>query len=754
MSVSNIINPATGKINDRWLPSNVFGGTTGPTGAIGPQGPAGGPTGPQGAIGSTGTTGPFGPTGAQGIQGVGFTGSTGAQGIQGATGPQGIQGVGFTGSTGPIGPGGPAGGPTGPQGETGPQGATGATGVSLAGPTGQQGPIGSTGPQGALGPTGAVSVTGQYPIGVASNVISTLYTGTKGDLFAGSGATGIGAYLPSSGTIGDVLTVLPSAPSGLAWQTPQSGTIINRSVDISNTILPPPNLQSTMCLVAEEPNASWKAIESLNQDKQYQQEWITPQTQAQSGATIDFGCYISVINSMRCVDVDVYVGGVQIPLGHVYTNDYLDPAYIKTSLNPTGTGTLQWSVLFGGMFSHFHPYNGDPDIECNGILQVNIQNADTSGPVVTALQTTNPVPTVGVALDPEPPTDKVPFVSKFLPDGTYLYVCGYFNAIKDNVGAFNGGFGSIFVFNLSTSAIENNLVATNSGFGVYNGASDFPVGYITDGVWVASGQYFVITGAWTHLAVDSNSRNLAPCEGFAVLDASIGAGSNRWANSPVNNTIGDAYSLFVSTSLTNTVIFTSNAGNPWLWSWSTPTVISPAGGAFPSAPYSMGTFQNITGGSIDLLGTGVANYDLVYYTDTTSAPQMRSVVVYFTGGSTTVAGTLLPNPTGMIPNYLPYVEGPFLGQPCYGIQYYPAGLAPASIRVASLDSVYQYDNNTTPTLNFILSPAPKGFYRDGVRYDVARFTTALGYESQAYVATRDLQGWIQVGAKSTNLSYL
>lgn len=48
MSVSNIINPATGKINDKWLSSSVFGGTTDPTGAVGPQGTPGGPTGPIG----------------------------------------------------------------------------------------------------------------------------------------------------------------------------------------------------------------------------------------------------------------------------------------------------------------------------------------------------------------------------------------------------------------------------------------------------------------------------------------------------------------------------------------------------------------------------------------------------------------------------------------------------------------------------------------------------------------------------------
>jgi len=135
MSVSNIINPLTGKIADRYLDSNVFGGTTGPTGAIGPQGTPGGPTGSDGQIGSTGP---------QGIQGL-----TGPQGLQGATGLQG-----FTGSTGPIGPGGPAGGPTGPQGSTGADGAIGATGVSLAGPTGPQGFTGSTGPIGPQGPTG------------------------------------------------------------------------------------------------------------------------------------------------------------------------------------------------------------------------------------------------------------------------------------------------------------------------------------------------------------------------------------------------------------------------------------------------------------------------------------------------------------------------------------------------------------------------------------------------------------------------
>lgn len=245
MSVSNIINPATGKIADRWLDSNVFGGTTGPTGAVGPQGIPGGPTGP---------------TGLQGPQGI--------QGVTGPTGLQGIQGVGFTGSTGPIGPGGPAGGPTGPTGLQGPQGDTG-----VQGPTGAQGiqGLGFTGSTGPLGPTGAVSVTGIYPIGVTGSSVYTSYT-ARGDLFAGSGVTGpfVGAKLPL-GAEGQLLTVVPKSESGLGWTNPPSTTsgVIYRSNDGNLDISGPQLGQDTLLLVAEDTGATWDLVPKSSVFNQY-----------------------------------------------------------------------------------------------------------------------------------------------------------------------------------------------------------------------------------------------------------------------------------------------------------------------------------------------------------------------------------------------------------------------------------------------------------------------------------------------------
>ena len=574
-------------------------------------------------------------------------------------------------------------------------------------------------------------------------------------MFPGSGATGIGAYLPSSGTNGDVLTVLNTAPSGMAWATPQSGVIINRSVLATQAILPPPNRQSTMVLVAEEPNASWNAEPDPGDiSDTYQLEFQTPIVGAGTGGELVtiFG-YITYVNNMRCVDLWGFLSGdIAFPIGLLYNDDYKEPAFVKIWQLPTGNGTgfLSNSFLLCGLFTGFHPADGS-DLVLSNVIQINCANVVGSVVVPQKLQSNPPVEGFGFG-NPPPPGSPLPYVSKFLVSGTTLYIFGYFNAIIDG-GIPTGGLGSICLVDLVTGNFTNNLDTNNAGFGAWlSSAPSDDSGLITDALF--TGTYLCITGQFSQLSIDNATRFGAPCETYAVLNTAIASGSNRWVNSPPDlvPAVGEGYCLQPSASISNTIFVISESGAPIVWNTTTPTTIARCGGTFPSGNYDTSSFNNVKGGSIDI-GAGVANYDFVLYQDTVASPA-TSRVAYFTGGSTTVAGILNPDPTGMVPiNNNTQVSNPFLGRSGYGVIYNSVvGPNPANIQVASTDAIFRYDPATVASLAFTLGPSPKGFIENGVVFNTATFTAPAG-ESQLYVASTSQQAWIQVGAKTAGLTY-
>lgn len=764
MSVSNIINPATGKIADRYLDSNVFGGTTGPTGAVGPQGTPGGPTGPVGQIGSTGP---------QGIQG-----STGADGLIGATGPQG-----FTGSTGAVGPGGPAGGPTGPQGATGADGAIGATGVSLAGPTGPQGTIGSTGPQGALGPTGAVSVTGVYPVGVTGSSVSLLYN-QKGDLFAGSGATGVGAYLPSSGNKGDVLTVLPSAPSGLAWQTPTAtgATKIIRGTGTASTAVANPTTTSdTLILIAEEQTAvqNWVAF-PLTQPIQTEENvmFITPYFNFQGAIGFVRIVGIStIVNNVGVVDIYYDFGNGGAPelfqLGHCYLSDtfaggtYDHTATVtcwQTGLDENGTPNLAFSYFLGGNFSHFHYVDGHaPDVECHSICRIDFTDTSSSVPVVKNLASTTPPTNFGLRNAEDNIFSYC--VNKLILNGTQLEIYGCFDSIQVTPGSgtitYISGYGSIVFYNAVTGAFTDPTTMENSGYAVWETYAPGPPlsGVCADVCRV--GNRTMIAGTFNFLSnnVDpfGGAVVASPCKGFAVISYP-GGEVEPWANSPINALITRGWCVRPSVSIADSVIFTgaeTAQQKIYIFDYVTNTITS-TGGLTVTAPQQIDFYNSITGLTIDI-GGGSAPHDFIMIQDISSNPKTIEVWYLVAGSPNTI--TLAPT------NLVPVTIQDALSQPDYiSSEFGTYGLANQVINDSGASSTglvagalnYQYEYaGTAPPAPTPIVFSGNFFFATGV-LTLATFTSPGGDnldDAQMFVANQPLTGWIQVGGKTTNLTY-
>lgn len=778
MSVSNIINPATGKIADRYLDSNVFGGTTGPTGAQGTPGIPGGPTGPVGQIGSTGPQGIQGSTGADGL-----IGATGPQGIQGATGPIGPQGAtsGFTGATGAVGPGGPAGGPTGPQGATGADGAIGATGVSLAGPTGPQGFTGPTGPQGELGPTGAVSVTGVYPVGVTGSSVSLLYN-QKGDLFAGSGATGVGAYLPSSGNKGDVLTVLPSAPSGLAWQTPTAtgATKIIRGTGTASTAVANPTTTSdTLILIAEEQTAvqNWVAF-PLTQPIQTEENvmFITPYFDFQ-GAIGQWRIVgiSTIVNNVGVVDIyyDV-LGGVPelFQLGHCYLSDtfaggtYDHTATVtcwQTGLADGGTANLAFSYFLGGNFSHFHYVDGHaPDVECHSICRIDFTDTSSSVPVVKNLASTTPPTNFGLRR-----VDGGVFsscVNKLILNGTQLEIYGSFDSIQVTPGSasptYLGEYGSIVFYDAVTGAFADSIAMQNSGYAVWETYAGGPTSGVCADV-CRVGNRTMIAGTFNFLSNDVDPFGgavvPAPCKGFAVISYP-GGETEPWNNSPANAVITRGWCVRPSVSIADSVIFTgaeTAQQKIYIFNYAT-NVITSTGGLTVTAPQQIDFYNSITGLTIDI-GGGSAPHDFIMIQDISGNPKTIEVW-YLTGG---IPNTITLAPTNLVPVTIQdatpqpdYISSEF---GTYGLANQvinDSGASSTGLVAGALNYQYEYAGTAPPAPTPIVFTG-NFFFASGV-LNTATFTSPGGGnldDAQMFVANQPLSGWIQVGGKTPNLTY-
>lgn len=747
MSVSNIINPATGKIADRYLDSNVFGGTTGPTGAIGPQGTPGGPTGPVGQIGSTGP---------QGIQG-----STGPQGLQGSTGLQG-----FTGSTGPIGPGGPAGGPTGPQGATGADGAIGATGVSLPGPTGPQGIIGSTGPQGALGPTGAVSVTGIYPIGVTGSSVYTSYT-ARGDLFAGSGVTGpfAGALLPLGGE-GQLLTVVPKSESGLGWTNPPATTsgVIYRSNDSNLDISGPQVGQDTLLLVAEDTGATWDLVpkSSIFNESDLNKPYYNPTTivKTANGNVYMINNEVTRLAGLYYENIAVLYqilpGNQQLELGY-FTGSllYQTPSYV-CSMREYDTN----QVLITGCFINFVNDTGSTQVNYN-ICSLNATNGS-----VTRLSNS----------DLGPASDlggfvfgwyKVPNTTRYLFYGAFTQL--YNNSFQD----YDQGYCNIIEWEESTdqwipSASTVDIrklgawgpgVPTNAGY----------TGYVAEiiGVTGQPDDVIFVAGNFTNVGDRTSTLNYP---GFARFNLSV---INSWVTvtSPLGGPTGFVNSMRQSaTQIVSTVpqiILTGDIANnavlvdpvsmvKTLIVFGTPAVGQGGNGCITS-----GTVEVIIGGGPVLIDAFnlyvppvqppnpenppsppviVTSPVTTYYltTGTTSANVLQNTNTIYTCGSPILVPNFADNQNQIIGGTQLTLD-PLTASP------------PDTLLAMQTNGFYQYDTEAHLKIGFTITGGAK--FVDQVSNPLYTTAELNAGSSQLFASSGDLTKWIIVGAKATGLVF-
>ena len=776
MSVSNIINPLTGKIADRYLDSNVFGGTTGPTGAQGTPGPAGGPTGAQGA------------TGPQGL-----IGATGPQGLIGFTGPQGL--IGFTGATGAVGPGGPAGGPTGPQGATGADGAIGATGVSLAGPTGPQGFTGPTGPQGLIGPTGSASVTATAPLAVAVDNVTINFSTALGQIPYGTGTVGTGALLapPTDPVaVGKVLTYA-GTPNILSWTVPSTpaNTIVLHSNQADTLVPAPTDKDEQLIIVAQEISASWDLIPSTLPppfDKSYQPELRFSSSggsqfiaieQLGGGGRREVALYTLGLSPNYLITTFVFRSATQ-PL-----ND--NNAFIACTCNgvdPYGVNHFSGSqydntVIIGGRFNSIS-FGGTNEFIYNIALLKNnggtwqiafvggtpfgvqggdgwqgiTNNNDGDNPNVAVMAIT-PFPAGALAGLPAGGGGAVALTSAgFLVGGTFTTVNGEGSGYVDQVGYFN-----LVPFFCATANPMDPVQAITNGFSI--GATQG--GAVADGavngiLFDATYQYMWIIGqAFEFVKVNGQSLySIVPnqCQGFALFyPVGLTAGDSAWGQlGNIAPAFGTAfqYDIKPSTTLANHIVCMGN--QMFLKDITVPTAGNAsytAIGSFPSTPVAVGFPVGVVGGRNSIvrnvtttLPSGSVTGDFFVYNDP-SNPALQYVGYMTTASGTTVL-PLAPIPCG--PNSVA------LGtiKPSYGIN----NLAVATDLMIGGDlGEYRYDATIHTNIDFTTTPPVFFKIPAGTpNLTKARFTDR--YQSQSYIASSDLASWIQIGADNPNISYL
>ena len=748
MSVSNIINPLTGKIADRYLDSNVFGGTTGPTGAVGPQGTPGGPTGPVGQIGSTGP---------QGIQGL-----TGPQGLQGATGLQG-----FTGSTGPIGPGGPAGGPTGPQGSTGADGAIGATGVSLAGPTGPQGFTGPTGPQGIQGATGAVSVTGIYPIGVTGSSVFTSYT-ARGDMFAGSGRTGpnVGAIVPL-GAEGQLLTVVSKNDSGLGWTNPPSTTsgVIYRSNDNMLDISGPQKGQDTLLLVAEDTGATWDLVPRTAIGLKPANPFYNPTCvcKATNGNTYminnevirlaglyyeNFAVLYQVLPSGSQVELGYFVGGLT----------YEWPTYVCCMREDDPN-----QIIITGEFYGFVTASGGVGVQTN--YNIATLNATTS--------------TVGRLSQSElgPSSDLGGFVMGFTRlASTQVYIFfGAFSQLYNNDGTdTDQGYNNIIQWDSAGDEWIASAVTVGiqflGAFGPGVQTNGDYAGYIAEIIIPTGGAKWFIAGNFTNVGQRASSL---PFAGFAVYDTTVQPPSlSSWATTttPLGGPTGFVNSMRVSATQSTPnikLILTGDiANNAVLVDIGTNVITpitfgTPAVGQGGNGCITSGTVEVIIGGGPVLIDAFNLYVPPIQPPNPSNPPAPPPIVVspvttyYLTTGS--VTANILPNTNTIYSCGSPAIQVPandqnqIIGGQQLVLSPFTASPPDTLLALQTDSGFYQYDTANHLKIGFTITGGAK--FVDQISnplYTTAEFNAG---SSQLFASSGDLTKWIVVGGKATGLVF-
>ncbi len=141
------------------------------------------------------------------------------------------------------------------------------------------------------------------------------------------------------------------------------------------------------------------------------------------------------------------------------------------------------------------------------------------------------------------------------------------------------------------------------------------------------------------------------------------------------------------------------------------------------------------------------------FDDEYHATNLVCYVYYFTGANGTLGTALAPAPTGFVPDD----EG---GVILNGGIYMFTDFVPITpvnyLQVAAKSSIYRYDSNTHATINFTLgtiSTPLLGFIQNGTLYHTASFNGPTCPQSQSYIANSGKTAWIQIGDKSTGITY-
>ena len=593
----------------------------------------------------------------------------------------------------------------------------------------------------------------------------------RGDLACGTtGPLGQpGVILPSSGRVGDVLTVNPLLPAGMEWKPASSSgsVIINRSNKATQVINAPTSNTDQMLLVAEEPNASWDAIASFSGATPavpYITEFVGEViTLAASGETRQYFGYAVDSSGVRYVYLYV-VTNVQ-PIAQVigYFSAQNKDAQVISFVNENATSTLlNEKNLCCGHFDLF-TYVSSGNVVVQNIAYINATtNTVQSLPVFTGVP---PVPTTvtGFANNVGIPT-YVAGVNFGLGTslGSNILIYGKFNTVMNLTTASEvSDYLGMILWNYNTGVLSTQPATLDQGFGLINVGGDFFPGEIT-GCEALDANRFAFVGSFSEGVIQWSSSpatyyNL-PMYGLAVLDISITVAANRWINTPTGSTIvgpitapykvANCIRQIAAPSGTDSFLITGQQ-NPVLYNSTSNTTSQPTCSA-PGFPVGVTSpYNSIISGTVNF-GSGSFVSNIVLFMDTSSNPVY---VIIQTMTSFPNFLQLDPVPTKLIASEINGVTS------SYGINTKPSATPGEVYIVVGADgSNYQYDPVSHGTLVFTAT-GTNGFYYngDGILYQTVTFTKSpppyYGRQSQSYISTTDAKAWIQVGEKPAELTY-
>lgn len=635
----------------------------------------------------------------------------------------------------------------------------------------------------------------------ASNIAINFTNLLKGEIPVGSGAANTGVLLPAPTSAGVAvdgysLQSFASAPGGLRWVPPSSNSnTIYRSSTASTPVLPPTSTQDTCILVAEDPNGSWDLLPNpIDQSTTpYEVELISnyypfgyagpvgPVT-----ADLYVLCEVVYVNSSRCIQLSIVdnAGGAVAPIkvGIFMLQGF--PATVFDCVLPisaAGPGPpialLTNSFLVSGSFTKFH--FTDPsvaDLDVYNVAVIDISNYPALITVTPLQDYSAPPQQLSPDFrgfdweDPVSQNNSTGFVSRMIYENNNqeLGFYGRFNGYVNGVGGgqtFTTGWFSMGFYNTTLGSYEGTNGTVEEGYGVaYSTAPNFEVGEVTDAFWLPNGTTLCIVGNWNFLSEDGpgGATGFLPVQlgmnGFAVGDFS-GTPPTIWGASPlVAGGFQEGICLREAVSLPNTLI-AAGFNAPLLYD-TTANTLAYATGTIPASPSMRQSWNCVCGGQIDI-GFGINLYDFVLYQDIVA---LEMYVIWFSAATGSVAQPMIPTPTGVAPDYHQVTfpvqyDGPYTSLSSYGITARYGGPTPSPILAAVVmqgkDGLYRFDPAVHASLAFTGI-----FFAEGVAapgYTAATFATG-GVpqgppQSQSYIATKDLKGWIQIGAKTNGITY-